>query len=106
MTLPDFLTQDKHGYIYVVGHRVGLVDIVFFYRQGDSAEMLHARFPTIALPLVHKVIAFYLENQAAVDDYCRRHAEEMTRQRSLAQPRPSREELQERREARRLAQGA
>jgi uncharacterized protein (DUF433 family) len=47
---------------------VGLVDIVFFYRQGDSPEMLHARFPTIALSLVHKVIAFYLENQAAVDD--------------------------------------
>jgi hypothetical protein len=35
---------------------------VFFYRQGDS-EMLHARFPTIALALVHKVIAFYLETR-------------------------------------------
>jgi hypothetical protein len=68
--------------------------------------MLHARFPTIALALVHKVIAFYLENQAAVDEYCQRHAEEMTRQRAQAQPGPSLEELRDRRESRRLAQGA
>ena len=106
MTLPDFLTQYKYGYLHVTGHRVGLVDIVFFYRQGDSPEMLHARFPTIALPVVHKVIAFYLENQVAVDEYCTRHAEEMARQRAQARPGPSSDELTKRREAGRLAQGA
>ena len=77
MTLPDFLTQDKYGYVHVTGRRVGLVDLVLFYRQGDSPEMLHARFPTIALPVVHKIIAFYLENQVAVDEYCAQHAQEM-----------------------------
>lgn len=106
MTLPDFLAQDKHGYVHVSDHRVGLVDIVFFYRQGDSPEMLHARFPTIALPLIHKLIAFYLENQVEIDQYCSRHAEEMARQRADARSGPSQEEMQQRRDAARLAQGA
>ena len=106
MTLPDFLAQDTYGYVHVAGHRVGLVDIVFFYGQGDSPEMLHARFPTVALPLFYKIIAFYLENQAAVDEYCSRHAEEMARQRAQSRPGPSLDELKERRDTARLAQGA
>jgi uncharacterized protein (DUF433 family) len=106
MTLPEFLTQDKFGYIHLAGHRVGLVDMVFFYRQGDSPEMLHARFPTVSLPLCHKVIAFYLENQFAVDEYCSHHAEQMARQRAQAHRGPNAQELQKRREAEKLAKGA
>lgn len=106
MTLPDFLTQDKYGYIHVTAHRVGLGDIVLFYRQGDSPEMLHARFPTISLPVFYKVIAFYLENQVSVDEYCRRQAEEMARQRADAPPGPSVDEMRRRREAGHMAQGA
>lgn len=106
MTLPDFLKQDKFGYVHVTGHRVGLVDIVYFYRQGDSPEMLHARFPTISLPLCHKIIAYFLENQPDVDDYCSRHAEEMARQRAQERTGPSVDELQKRREVNRLAKGA
>lgn len=89
MTLPDFLTQDDFGYIHVTGHRVGLGDIVFFYRQGDSPEMPHARFPTISLPLFYKIIAYCLENQLAVEEYCRRQTEEIARQRADARPGPA-----------------
>ena len=106
MTLPDFLAQDKYDYIHVTDHRVGLGDIVFFFRQGDSPEMLHARFPTVSLPLFYKIIAFCLENQVAVDEYASRQAEEMARQRADARPGPSLDELRRRREAERLAQGA
>jgi hypothetical protein len=31
--------------------------------------MLLGQFPTLPLSLIHKTIAYYLENQAAVDDY-------------------------------------
>ncbi|MFO0964436.1 MAG: hypothetical protein U0793_02450 [Gemmataceae bacterium] len=106
MTLPDFLVADDVGYIHVAGHRVGLADIVFFYRQGDSPEMLHARFPTVALPIFYKIIAFYLEHAEDVDAYCAREAAEMARQRAQARQGPSLEELLQRREANRLAQGA
>ena len=38
--------------------------------------MLQLRFPTIPLPLLYKVIAFYLENQVEVDAYCLQRAAE------------------------------
>jgi hypothetical protein len=106
MDLPDFLTQDDGGYVHVAGHRVGLGELVFFYKQGDSPEMLHARFPTIALPLFYKVIAYYLENQLAVDEYCGRQAEEMARQRAAARSGPNLDDLRKRRRGDQLAQGA
>jgi hypothetical protein len=106
MNLPEFLTQDDHGYIHLLGHRVGLENIVHFYLEGDSAEMLHLRFPSVPLPLVHKVLAFYLENRQEVDMYCQEEAAEVARQRAAAPSGPSLEELRRRREARRLTQGA
>jgi uncharacterized protein (DUF433 family) len=106
MTLPDFLAQDDCGYIHVTGHRIGLGDVVSFFRQGDSPEMLHARFPTIRLPLFYKIIAYYLENQLGVDEYCSLQANEIARQRAEVRRGPSLDELRQRREAVRLAQGA
>ena len=47
MILPDFLTQDDCGDIRLTGHRIGIEDIVFFYNEGYSAEMLLAEFPTL-----------------------------------------------------------
>src|ERR1700690_1389853 len=106
MIFPDFLTQDEGGSIHVTGHRIGLGDIVFFYRQGDSPEMLHARFPTVGLPLFYKIIAYCLENETSVDEYCAKQFEEIARQRAGARSGPSLDELRQRREATRLAQGA
>lgn len=105
MDLPDFLSHDDCGYIHVTGHRVGLGDIVFFFRAGDSPEMLHARFPTIGLPLFYKIIAYYLENQPAFDEYCSEDAAEIARQRADARTGPSLDEMRQRCEAARLAQG-
>ena len=68
MTLPEFL-QDTDGYIHVAGHRVGLQDVVYYYNEGHSAEALAEMFPTLTLALIHKLIAFYLENQVDVDAY-------------------------------------
>jgi uncharacterized protein (DUF433 family) len=97
LPLPDFLRDDGYGYVLLSGHRIGLVDVVYFYNQGYSAEMLVAMFPTIPLSLVHKVIAFYLENQAPVDQYVENHRLEMERQRASAAGKgPTLAELRER----------
>lgn len=69
MQLPDFLTQTPDGEIRLAGHRIGLFHVVEHYNDGDSAEMLASRYTTLPLALVHKVIAFYLDNQAEVDAY-------------------------------------
>lgn len=69
MQLPDFLFCPSPGAIRLTGHRIGLEHVVDFYNQGFSAEMLIEQFPSLPLALIHKVIAFYLENQAEVDAY-------------------------------------
>jgi uncharacterized protein (DUF433 family) len=86
MTLPDFLTRDSGGAIHLTGHRIGLFHLVRYYNEGYSPEMLVCQYPTLPLALVHKVIAFYLENRAAVDAYVAACRDELSRQRA-ANPR-------------------
>jgi uncharacterized protein (DUF433 family) len=69
LQLPEFLTQSPDGEIHPTGHRIGLYHLVQHYNDGDSAEMLAARYPTLPLALVHRVLAFYLDNQSDVDAY-------------------------------------
>jgi uncharacterized protein (DUF433 family) len=86
MTLPDFLTQDASGEIRLTGHRIGLFHLVHYYKEGYSPEMLVCQYPTLPLALIHKVIAFYLENRPEVDAYVATCRDELSRQRT-ANPR-------------------
>lgn len=99
MTLPDFLTQDEYGYVRLTGHRIGLHHVVRLYRDGYSAEMLVEHYPTLSLPLLHKVIAFYLDNRADVDAYVAREQAELERQAAAAKRGPDLDELRRRMEA-------
>jgi uncharacterized protein (DUF433 family) len=96
MTLPEFLTQDADGYIHVTGHRIGLQDLVYYYNEGYSPEALLEVFPTLSLALVHKVIAFYLEDQVDVNAYVATCEAEMERQRAVAPRGPDVAELRRR----------
>jgi uncharacterized protein (DUF433 family) len=106
MKLPEFLAQDHYGYIHFVGHRIGLRHVVELYNDGYTPAMLHDHFPTLPLALIHKVIAFYLENQAEVDDYIRQSRETLDRQAAAPQPGPDAAELRRRMEARRPKESA
>jgi uncharacterized protein (DUF433 family) len=99
MNLPDFLVQDRHGYIYLRGHRIGLRSLLDLYNKGYNPEMLHEHFPTLALALIHAVIAFYLENQAEIDEYLHRSRAVLAAQAASPQPGPDGEELRRRMEA-------
>lgn len=96
MTLPDFITQGSDGYLHLTGHRIGLQDIVHYYRDGYSPEMLLAEFPTLNLSLIHKVLGFYLESQPEIDGYITRCDAEIEHQRATAIAGPSRTELRRR----------
>lgn len=78
MILPDFLTQSPDDEIRLAGHRIGLFHIVQGYNEGESAEMLASRYPTLSLSLVHKTIAFYLDNRAEVDAYVDGHSKALS----------------------------
>ena len=69
LELPDFLTRNRHGEIRLTGHRIGLLHMVDRYNQGFSPEAILCDYPSLSLALIHKVIAFYLDNQAEVDSY-------------------------------------
>src|SRR4051812_2269649 len=84
MKLPDYLENEKYGLIRLKGHRIGLHDVVYFYREGFSPEALACQFPTLSLAEIHKVIAFYLENQKEVDSYVDDHEAECQKQRAAA----------------------
>lgn len=99
MTFPDFLYEAPFGEILLSGHRIGLYHVVHYYNDGFSPEMIAGQFPTLPLALVHKVIAFYLENRASVDAYvanCRRELDEQqqSRQGDLATLRKRLEAMQ------------
>jgi uncharacterized protein (DUF433 family) len=79
MKLPDFLAQDKYGYIHLAGHRIGLRHVVDLYNDGYPPEMILDQFPTLSLALIHKIIAFYLENQTEVDAYIAQCRQEIDR---------------------------
>jgi uncharacterized protein (DUF433 family) len=96
MILPDFLVPDADGFIHLVGHRIGLQDIAYYYNEGCSAEDLCEIFPTLPLVLVHKLLVFYLENVEEVNGYIATCETEMERQRAAAPRGPDLAELRRR----------
>lgn len=96
MDLPDYLTRDLDGFIRLTGHRIGLHDIVLLYEEGYSPEMLLGQFPTLSLALIHKVLAFYLDNQNEVGRYASGQIEATERQRTNPPPGPQLQDLRDR----------
>jgi uncharacterized protein (DUF433 family) len=84
MRLPDFLKEDSLGYIHLNGHRIGLDNIIPYYNEGYSPEMLVEEFPTLSVDLVRKVIEFYQQNRAEVDAYVKNCDAENERHRANA----------------------
>lgn len=103
MILSEFLVQTD-GHIHLVGHRIGLQDVVYYYREGCTAEELCEIFPTLPLALIHKVLAFYLENTAEVDGYLAASDAEMEAQRAVTSRGPDRAELRRRLVAKQAAE--
>lgn len=96
MTLPDFLSREPGGFVRLTGHRIGLHHVVRSYNEGFSPEMILGEYPTLPLALIHKVIAFYLENQTEVDSYMAAEEQATAAQRAAAVPGPSLQELRQR----------
>lgn len=105
MNLPDFLNRSKTGEIRLAGHRIGLYHVVHYYNDGYSVEMLAGQFPDLPLSLIHKVIAFYLDNRSDVDAYVTSCKEELDRQRADNSKRLPLAALRERMETARCLSG-
>ena len=96
MELPDFLTRNQYGEIRLTAHRIGLLHIVDLYNDGAVAEGILCQYPTLSLPLIHKAIAFYLENQVEVDAYVSNARADIDRLAVSPSPGPTMVELRKR----------
>ncbi|HEY2586842.1 MAG TPA: DUF433 domain-containing protein [Tepidisphaeraceae bacterium] len=107
MELPDFLYLDADGEVRFKGHRLRVIDVASRFREGHSPEgIAFDIYPTLDLRLVYKAIAFYLDQQADIDQTIEENTAEIERQ--AAQPRttPSVAELRSRMEAKRTAEAS
>jgi uncharacterized protein (DUF433 family)/flavin-binding protein dodecin len=82
---PGVLRLDEGGTARVGGTRVTLDSVVAAYRQGESAEGIAARFPSLGLDAVYSVLAWCLRHRPWVDAYLARREEEASRLRARAE---------------------
>jgi uncharacterized protein (DUF433 family) len=106
MTLPDFLRSDEYGEIFIAGHRITLYHLVKDYQEGSSPEALAAAHPTLSLPLVHKVIAFYRANKPEVERYVEESRADIANQAAAPTRGPTLADLNRRLEAKRQSESA
>jgi uncharacterized protein (DUF433 family) len=67
--------EERDGNYYVVGKRISLDSIAHAFRRGESPETICQNFELLQLEEVYGAIAYYLANQAAIDDYLTRQNE-------------------------------
>ncbi len=72
---PDLLSLAPEGSIHVAGTRVTIDSIVQGFLDGATPEEICQDFPSLALPQVYDVLAFYLTHQREVETYLREQAQ-------------------------------
>jgi uncharacterized protein (DUF433 family) len=70
-----YVRPDDHGVLRVGDTRVMLDSVVAAFHLGHSAETIAQQYPALQLEEVYGAIAYYLANQADVDQYLRNQAE-------------------------------
>src|SRR5689334_8589671 len=84
LTWPDYLPEID-GERRFKGTRITPWVLLHFYSAlGYSAEMLAMEYPSVTLPIIHKFIAFYLENAAEIDALAKSEEDEIDRLRAAA----------------------
>ncbi len=73
-TVPLSMSQD--GSIRIGDSRVSLDSVLHHYLQGATAEEICLRFPGLRLADVHSCLAYYLNNEASLDDYLAKREKE------------------------------
>jgi uncharacterized protein (DUF433 family) len=68
----SYIRKNEQGALRVGELDVSLDSVVIAYRQGYSAEMIQQLYPALTLEEVYGAVAFYLANQAEVDQYLER----------------------------------
>lgn len=92
---PAPIRVDSGGVARVGDSRVRLASIVFLHQQGATPEQIHERFPSVSLPDVYAVVAYYLRHRAEVDAHLTELGAESERLRAEVDARPETRALRE-----------
>lgn len=85
----SYVRIDEHGVYRVCESRVMLDSIVAAFDQGHSPETIQQQYPALSLEAVYGSIAYYLANNAEVQEYMRRQEAEWAKARARSETRPS-----------------
>lgn len=101
LTQGNPLFEDRDGAVRLTGSRIPLDTVVYEFNQGATPEQIQDSFPSLSLHTIYGAIAFYLEQQDAVDDYLRGREQEAEALQRKIESRPEmvafRERLRQRR---------
>ena len=95
------LNTDETGTIRVGRTRVRLDSVVYAFNQGHTPEEILMQFPSLELADIYAVIAYYLNNQTAVDEYIQQNEAEGDEIRREIESRPDFQTFRQRLLARR-----
>jgi len=82
----DFLSPDD---IRLKGHRIGIDDVLAYYRQGYTPEEIAVHLPSLSLEKIHATITYYHHKRADVEAYLTRVAAWREQRYREAQANPS-----------------
>ena len=71
-SLPVPLEMDQEGVLRVSGSRVTLDTVVSAFDRGATPEEIASQYPTVPLPVIYAVIAYYLNHRDEVVAYLNR----------------------------------
>jgi uncharacterized protein (DUF433 family) len=71
--------DERYGGLYVSGTRVSLDSVAICFQEGASPEEIVQEFPSLKRSQVYGAIAFYLENETAVNEYIAEGQRELER---------------------------
>jgi uncharacterized protein (DUF433 family) len=102
---PVPLSAEADGTVRVGGTRVTLDTVVGAYKLGATPESLAEDYDVLTLPQVYAVIAYYLSNRDAVDDYLAGREREANQIRRQNEQQYDRAEIRQRLQSRRSSSG-
>jgi len=103
-SLPVPLEMDREGVLRVSGTRVTLDTVISAFDRGATPEEIASQYPTVPLPDIYAVIAYYLTHRDEVLAYLNRRRQQAAEVRAENERRFSPHGIRERLMARRQGQ--
>ncbi len=102
--LPVPLEMDREGVLRVFGTRVTLDTVISAFDRGATPEEIASQYPTVPLPDIYAVIAYYLSRRDGVEAYLNQRRQQAAEVRAKNErrfpPQGARERLMARRQRR------